>query len=82
MLGIVVFVGQNMFCDAKHATKRATDDNWKRDVAGSNKRSFIYQVIDCYFVIESFFRKKKSYFCFLLIGTITGSLASIKSNIL
>ena len=46
MLGIVVFVGQNMFCDAKHATKRATDDNWKRDVAGSNKRSFIYQVID------------------------------------
>ena len=59
MLGIVVFVGQNMFCDAKHATKRATDDNWKRDVAGSNKRSFIYQVIDCYFVIDSFFRKKK-----------------------
>lgn len=57
MLGIVVFVGQNMFCDAKHATKRATDDNWKRDVAGSNKRSFIYQVIDCYFVIDSFFRK-------------------------
>ena len=41
MLGIVVFVGQNMFCDAKHATKRATDDNWKRDVAGSNKRSFM-----------------------------------------
>lgn len=39
----VVFIGQNIFGEAKHATKRSIDGNWKRDVAGSNKRfSFSY----------------------------------------